>query len=207
MHKRRGMDGYEAAAVFAVGEPDLRQRIDTPVPRPICQLAAVRTRFAIRPHFSRVPCSAPWPGGCSAPPTIATSRACERRRRRQRAGARSSRRLSDDELRARTPMLRERLAAGRDARRPPGRGLRHRARGGQAHPRPAPFRRAADGRHRAAPRHDRRDEDRRGQDAGRDPAGLSQRADRQGRPRRHRQRLPGPPRRRMDGRRSTGSSA
>ena len=45
----------------------------------------------------------------------------------------------------------------------------------------------------------RRDEDRRRQDPGRHPAGLPQRARRQGRPRRHRQRLPRPPRRRVDG--------
>ncbi len=42
--------------------------------------------------------------------------------------------LSDDDLRARTDWLRGRLAAGEDARRPPDRRLRHRARGVQAHP-------------------------------------------------------------------------
>ena len=44
-----------------------------------------------------------------------------------------------------------------------------------------------------------RDEDRRRQDARRDAARLSQRARRQGRPRRHRQRLPRPPRLGVDG--------
>ena len=68
----------------------------------------------------------------------------------------------------------------RDARRSAGAGLRYRARGGQAHARPAPFRRAADRRHGAAPRQDRRDEDRRRQDAGRHAARLSQRARRRG---------------------------
>ena len=48
------------------------------------------------------------------------------------------------------------------------------ARGGQAHDRPAPLRRAADRRHRAAPGQDRRDDDRRRQDAGRHPAALPQ---------------------------------
>ena len=45
---------------------------------------------------------------------------------------------------------------------------------------------------------DRRDEDRRGQDAGRDAAGLPQLARRRERPPRDRQRLPRPPRRRVD---------
>ena len=45
---------------------------------------------------------------------------------------------------------------------------------------------------------DRRDEDRRGQDAHRHARRRPQRARRQGRPRRHGQRLPGPPRRRVD---------
>ena len=105
-----------------------------------------------------------------------------------------------DEAAAR-PHRRVQAAAGRRrrARRSPGRGVRDRARGLQAHAGPAPFRRAADGRHRAASRHDRRDEDRRRQDAGRDPAGLPECADRQGRARRHGQRLPGQARRRMDG--------
>ena len=55
----------------------------------------------------------------------------------------------------------------------------------------AALRRAAHRRHGPAPRRHRRDEDRRGQDAGRDAARLPERARRQGRPRRHGQRLPG----------------
>ena len=55
----------------------------------------------------------------------------------------------------------------RRSRRSDPRGLRHRARGRQAHPRPAPFRRAADRRHGPARGPHRRDEDRRRQDAGR----------------------------------------
>ena len=86
-----------------------------------------------------------------------------------------------------------------DARRPSGAGLRHRARGGQAHARPAAFRRAADRRHDPARRPHLRDEDRRGQDAGRDAAGLSQRARRPRRARRHRQRLSRQARLRVDG--------
>ena len=65
--------------------------------------------------------------------------------------------------------------------------------------RAAPLRRAVPRRHRAAPGQDRRDEDRRGQDAGRDAAALPERAHRQGRAPGHRQRLPGPPRRAVDG--------
>ena len=48
-------------------------------------------------------------------------------------------------------------------------------------------------------RQDRRDADRRGQDPGRHAARLPERARRQGRACRHRQRLPGAPRRRVDG--------
>ena len=51
----------------------------------------------------------------------------------------------------------------------------------------------------AARRPHRRDEDRRGQDADLDPARLPQRPHRRGRPHRHRQRLPGQARRRVDG--------
>ncbi len=67
---------------------------------------------------------------------------------------------------------------GRGRQRPARRRLRDHARGGLADHRPAPLRRAADGRRRPALRLDRRDEDRRGQDAGVDPAGLPQRPDR-----------------------------
>ena len=65
--------------------------------------------------------------------------------------------------------------------------------------RPAPLRRPAHGRRRAALRLDRRDEDRRGQDPRLHPARLPQRRERQRRAPRHRQRLPGQARRRVDG--------
>ena len=65
--------------------------------------------------------------------------------------------------------------AGRGPQRPAGRGIRHRAGGRPADHRPAPLRRAADGRRGPALRLDRRDEDRRGQDPGVDPARLPQR--------------------------------
>ena len=87
----------------------------------------------------------------------------------------------------------------RGPRLPDAGGVRHGARGGQAGARPASVRRAGDGWRRAAPRQHRRDEDRRGQDAGGDPPVVPQRADRQGRPRRHGQRLPGQVPRRVDG--------
>ena len=86
----------------------------------------------------------------------------------------------------------------RVARRPPLLLVRADPRGRQARPRPAPLRRPADRRHGAARRLDRRDEDRRGQDPHLDARGLPQRARRQGRPPRHGQRLPRPPRRRVD---------
>ena len=107
--------------------------------------------------------------------------------------------LSDDELRHKTVEFKERLDAGRGPRRPAGRGLRRRARGGLAGARAAPLRRPADGGHGPALRVDRRDEDRRGQDPGLDPARLPERPGRPGRPRGDRQRLPGHPRRRVDG--------
>ena len=86
----------------------------------------------------------------------------------------------------------------RVARRAPARDVRGRPRGFPAHDGNAPLRRPDDRRHGAARRLDRRDEDRRGQDADRDAGGRAQRARRQGRPPRDRQRLPGPPRRRVD---------
>ncbi len=76
--------------------------------------------------------------------------------------------------------------------------LRARARGGQAHDGDAPLRRPVDRRHGAPRRRDRRDADRRGQDAHRHPGGRAQFARRPGRPRRDRQRLPRPPRRDVD---------
>ena len=88
---------------------------------------------------------------------------------------------------------------GRDARRPAARSLRRRARGLQARDEDAPLRRAADRRHGAARRQDRRDAHRRGQDADRHAAGVPECADRQGRARGHGERLPGQPRRAVDG--------
>ena len=80
-----------------------------------------------------------------------------------------------------------------------GSGLRAGARSGPPHAGHAPFRRAADRRHRPARRQNRRDENRRRQNARRHASRLSERAGRPRRAHRHRQRLPGPPRRRMDG--------
>ena len=61
-----------------------------------------------------------------------------------------ARQLSTTRRCAPAPRVQGAPGGRRDARRPPGRGLRDGARGGQAHARPAPFRRAADGRHGAA---------------------------------------------------------
>ena len=115
--------------------------------------------------------------------------------------------LSDTALAATTVEFRERLERGAslDELLPEAFAVIREA--GQACARHAPFRRAADRRHGPAPRQDRRDEDRRREDPGGDPAGLSQRPDRQGGACRHRQRLPGQSRLRMDGADSTGSSA
>ena len=107
--------------------------------------------------------------------------------------------LSDDALRAKTGEFQQRLDNGEDARRPADRGLRGGPRGRRPRHRPAPLRRAADGRRRPALRLGRRDEDRRGQDPGVDAARVPQRPDRQGRAPRHGQRLPGHARRRVDG--------
>ena len=63
----------------------------------------------------------------------------------------------------------------------------------------APLRRAAHRRHGPPQGHDRRDAHRRGQDPRRDARLLPERARGQGRPRRHRERLPRPPRRGVDG--------
>ena len=68
--------------------------------------------------------------------------------------------MTDDELRGMTAEFKERLADGRDPRRPDARGVRHRPRGGQAGARPAALRRPDHGRRGAAPRQHRRDEDR-----------------------------------------------
>ena len=115
--------------------------------------------------------------------------------------------LSDAALRAKTGEFKERLEKGEtlDDLLPEAFAAVREA--VEAHARDAPLRRPADRRHRAARGQDRRDEDRRGQDPRRHPAALPERARRQGRPRRHGERLPRPPRRRVDGRRSTASSA
>ena len=108
-------------------------------------------------------------------------------------------RLSDAELRAKTPAFKQRLANGETldqllpeafavVREAGKRALEH-----------APLRRPVDRRHGAAPRQDRRDAHRRRQDAGGHAAGLSQRTVRQGCARGDGQRLPGQPRRRLDG--------
>ena len=114
--------------------------------------------------------------GCSA---AATSGWCKRYgrivSRTQRARSRSSRRSATMQLRARptssaratrrtrtsTPCCPKRLRCARSL---------------AARARHAPLRRAADRRHDAAPRQDRRDAHRRGQDAGRDAAGVPERA-------------------------------
>ena len=107
--------------------------------------------------------------------------------------------LEDAELRTEADELRERARNGEslDDLLPEAFALT--PRGGAADDRPAPLRRPADRRHGAAQRRDRRDEDRRGQDADRDARRLPQHARGRRRPPRHRQRLPGPPRRRVDG--------
>ena len=108
--------------------------------------------------------------------------------------AKSDAELQAHDARAETPPRQRRVA-----RRDPARGVRRLSRGGAARAGHAPLRRAADGRHGAAPGRHRRDEDRRGQDAGRHAAGLPERAGRQGRSRHHRQRLPRAPRLGVDG--------
>ena len=107
--------------------------------------------------------------------------------------------LSDAATAGQDPRVPEAHRRRRIARQDPARSLRRLPRGVHARARHAPLRRAADRRHGAAPGQDRRDAHRRRQDPGRDAAGLPQRAGRQGRARRHRQRLPGAPRRGLDG--------
>ena len=89
--------------------------------------------------------------------------------------------------------------AGRFAQQPARRGVRAGPGVGQADDRPASFRRPDPGRHRHPQPLHRRARDRRGQDAGGDDAGVPERAAGQGRACHHGQRLPGPPRRRVDG--------
>ena len=123
----------------------------------------------------------------------------QRVRAHQRRSSPRSRRSPTSELAAKTVEFRDAARERRGPRRPAARGLRGRARGGQARARHASLRRAARRRHGAPRRADRRDEDRRGQDARLHARRLPERAARQGRPRRHRQRLPGQARQRVDG--------
>jgi hypothetical protein len=88
---------------------------------------------------------------------------------------------------------------GRNPRRAPAGSLRRRAGSRQAGPWHAPLRRPADRRHGPAPGQDFRNAHRRGQDPDGHPAGLPERPVRQGRAHHHRERLPGQPRRGMDG--------
>ncbi len=105
---------------------------------------------------------------------------------------------SDEELREDGRQAARARPQRRAARRPAVRELRPDARGGPAHDGDAPLRRPADRRHGPARRLDRRDEDRRGQDAHRHARRRAEHARRRRRPPRHRQRLPGSPRRRVD---------
>ena len=89
-------------------------------------------------------------------------------------------------------------AARRLAQRLAPRGIRAGARGRQADDQAAALRRPARRRRGDPSPLDRRDGDGRGQDPRRDPAGVSQRLAGQGSARRHGQRLPRPPRRRVD---------
>ncbi len=97
------------------------------------------------------------------------------------------------------PRGRPQGGSGGGHRRDPRGSLRRRPRGLGSGARNAALRRPADRRHGPARRQDRRDEDGRGQDPGRDDARLPERPDRPRRARRHGQRLPGPTRRRVDG--------
>ncbi len=107
--------------------------------------------------------------------------------------------LSDEQLRAQDGRVPRAAGGRRNARRPAARGVRRRPRSRPARAEHAPLRRAAHRRRGASQGQDRRDEDRRGQDARRHAARLSERARGQGRPRRDRERLPGPPRLGVDG--------
>ncbi len=97
-----------------------------------------------------------------------------------------------------TPEFRERLASGETLEDLLAGGVRRLPRGRLPHQEHAAFRRANARRRRAAPRQHRRNGHRRRQDARRHAAGLPQRPRTEGRSRRHGQRLPGPPRLRMD---------
>ena len=106
--------------------------------------------------------------------------------------------LTDEQLAALTPEFRQRLANGErlDDLLPEAFAACREA--GLPHQEHAAFRRANARRRRAAPRQHRRNGHRRRQNARRHAAGLPQRPGTEGRSRRHRQRLPGPPRLRMD---------
>jgi hypothetical protein len=143
---------------------------------------------------------------CRYPP-----RKSHRHGERPRAEADSAARRRDQRERAGNPGVDRRAAAREDgrvpsapgrrqhARRPAARSVRGRTRGGPPRAEHAALRRPADWRHRPAPRQDRGNEDGRGQDPRGDAAGVPERPRRQGRARRHRQRLPRPPRLRVDG--------
>ncbi len=98
-----------------------------------------------------------------------------------------------------SPSSSARAIAAASRRRPASRGVRRGARGERAHHRAASFRRPAHRRNRVASRADRRDEDRRGQDARLDPGRLPERHSRRQRAHRHGERLPRPARLRVDG--------
>ena len=83
--------------------------------------------------------------------------------------------LSDDALQAKTAEFRQRLDNGEDLDDLLIEAFAVIREAAAAHDRPAPLRRAADGRRRAALRLGRRDEDRRGQDPRVDPARVPQR--------------------------------
>ena len=84
--------------------------------------------------------------------------------------------LTDEELRAKTAEFKQKLDNGATLDDILHRSVRGLSRGGQARAQHAALRRAAHRRHGAAPRRDRRDADRRRQDARRDAAGVPQRA-------------------------------
>ena len=107
--------------------------------------------------------------------------------------------LSDAELRKRSLSLRYRAKSREPLTRHHARGLCPGPRGGGADDRPAAFRRADPRRHRHAPSHDRRDADRRRQNAHGHAAALSRRAHRPRRSPGHGERLSGRARRRLDG--------
>ena len=174
------------------------------------------------PDLSRRSGPAPSPGltwgagRIEVPTTKRTHRAHHRslqqhRRRPPAQGARASRQAREH-LGARDRGALRRGARAQDGRvpgaprqrsaprRPPSRGVRQHARGRAPHDRAASLRRPADGRSRAAPRRDRGDAHRRGEDAGLHAPRLPERPRGRGRPPRDGQRLPGQARLGVDGR-------